>query len=76
MRRFDTRPEAVQELSDAADWYEHHAAPGLGAALIADYERRLSAALDFPGVGSIVGTTSRGTPIRRYRLSRFERLPS
>ena len=72
MRPYKIRREAADEIAEAAAWYEQ-AAPGLGADLIAEYESRLETALQLPGGGTIVATTSAGTPVRRYRLQRFKR---
>lgn len=71
MKDYKIRAEAAEELIDAATWYEQEAAPGFGSDLIAKFEARLEQALRFPGVGTIVATTSAGTPIRRYRLERY-----
>lgn len=73
MKAYRIRKEAVEELADAALWYERQAAPGLGADLIAEYEARIENALQLPGAGTIVASTSAGTPVRRYRLERFKR---
>jgi hypothetical protein len=58
---YKIRKEAADEIVDAANWYEQEAAPGLGADLIAEFEARLDAALQFPGAGTIVAKTSAGT---------------
>ncbi|MEM7155633.1 MAG: type II toxin-antitoxin system RelE/ParE family toxin [Myxococcota bacterium] len=73
MKRYAIRKEAALELAEAAAWYEHEAAEGLGAALLAEFEARLETALKLPGAGTIVATTTAGTPVRRYRLQRFKR---
>ncbi len=73
MKAFRIRREAAKEIADAASWYEEEAAPGLGADLIAEYEERLTLALEVPGGGTIVATTAAGEHVRRYRLKRFKR---
>ena len=73
MKPYKIRKEAAEELAEAAAWYEREAAPGLGADLIAEYEARLSKALELPDAGTIVATTAAGTPVIRYRLKRFKR---
>jgi hypothetical protein len=73
VRAYKIRKEAADEIADVAAWYEQEAAPVLGADLIAEYEARLETALQLPGAGTIVATTSAGTPVRRYRLKRFKR---
>jgi plasmid stabilization system protein ParE len=65
--------EAVGDLEEAADWYEREAGEGLGAALVDEFEARLTNALELPGAGTIVARTKRGAPVRRYRLHRFSR---
>lgn len=72
MKPFNIRPEAVDELDDAATWYEE-ASQGLGSAFLRAYESRLRLALETPTAGTIVGHTAKGQPIRRYRLPRFRR---
>ena len=64
---------ALTEVAEAASWYDEEGAPGLGSELIAEYETRLEAALRMPGAGVVVATTANGTPVRRYRLRRFNR---
>lgn len=73
MKPYKIRKEAADEIAEAASWYEREAAPGLGADLITEYETRLEAALEVPGAGTIVATTTMGAPVRRYRLKRFKR---
>jgi hypothetical protein len=73
VKPYKIRREAVEELAEAAAWYDREAAPGVSAALIAEYEARLAKALDLPDAGTIVATTSAGTPVIRYRLKRFKR---
>jgi hypothetical protein len=73
VKRNEIRREAADEIAEAASWYEREAAFGLGAELIAEYETRLETALELPGAGTIVATTAAGTPVRRYRLKRFNR---
>jgi hypothetical protein len=73
VKTYKIRKEAADEIAEAASWYEQHAAPGLGADLIAEYETRLNTALELPGTGAIVATTAAGNPVRRYRLARFKR---
>ena len=65
-------PEALAELEDSSMWYEKQTG-GLGLELLAEYQKRLDLALQMPKVGSLAGTTSKGTEIRRYRLERFKR---
>jgi plasmid stabilization system protein ParE len=71
--RYEIRREAADEIAEAASWYEREAAPGLGADLITEYETRLETALELPGAGTVVATTTAGTAVRRYRLKRFNR---
>jgi hypothetical protein len=73
VKRYELRREAADEITEATFWYEREAAPGLGADLITEYETRLETALELPGAGTIVATTAAGTPVRRYRLKRFNR---
>jgi hypothetical protein len=73
VKPYRIREEAAEEIADAALWYEREAARGLGTELIAEYEARLETALQLPGAGTIVASTTAGTPVRRYRLKRFKR---
>ena len=72
MNRFRILEEAVAELEAAAAWYEEQS-EGLGLALVAEFRRRLGAALETPGTGSPRGVTPGGAQIRRCRLHRFKR---
>lgn len=73
MKAYKIRKEAADEIAEAAAWYEAEAGPDLAADLIAEYEARLSTALELAGAGTIVAATASGKPVRRYRLKRFKR---
>ena len=73
MKNHKIRQEAADEIFETASWYEREAAPGLGVAFITEYETRLEKALESPGAGTVIATTAAGTPVRRYRLTRFKR---
>lgn len=63
---------AAVDLQEAALWYQTQH-EGLGDDLLLEFEQRLSAALEQPGIGTLAGHTRRGAAIRRYRLHRFSR---
>lgn len=70
--RYLIEDAAAGDLQDAASWYQKQQ-EGLGDALLLEFEQRLTAALDQPGIGTLAGHTRRGAAIRRYRLHRFDR---
>lgn len=72
MRLRQIRPEALIELTEAAEWYEEQR-PGLGGELIDEFERTLAHAADSPGTSAVVATTCSGLGVRRFRLRRFSR---
>ena len=65
MNRIEIRPQAEQEIADAADWYEQRS-PGLGAAFIHAVDTALTTISEQPLAFSPVGRGARKFVIHRY----------
>ena len=66
-RRLSVLPEAEDELSAAALWYESKRA-GLGVEFVAAIDAALERILDHPEASAV---WSRGRPFRRHVVERF-----
>lgn len=63
--KVEIAPAALDEVREAADWYEERQA-GLGAALVDAFEHGLRQIADHPQAWHALGSR-----LRRYRLDRF-----
>ena len=64
-RKLLTRPQADDELSDAAVWYERQR-PGLGGAFISAVDRRIDRIRDAPDGYEHLGGGVRRAPVDRF----------
>ncbi len=70
MKILELAPEAVAELSDAANWYADRS-PGLAERFIAEVERLLPSLTRRPRSFSLLPGIPPGMDVRRAPLSRF-----
>ena len=64
-RRVVFHPEAENELHDAINYYDAES-PGLGKALLEDFERAIAQIVQYPESSPLLSKSVRRKPLRRF----------